>query len=136
MTRRYPARVLLLWALAGLLVVAPVGLFGYGRFGGTSPNQGQPHRWVGEEPLVISHHAGLSESSWCRVRPADGEDRTFEVNRRSSGSLRIQVEHAWFDGEAQVACQRAKLLTAPDTRPPADDPRRCAWWRRTPCSEG
>jgi len=108
--------VLALWTVAGLLLLVAAGLFGYGRFGGTSPTPDQPFRWDGTQPLVISHHAGLADASVCRVHPAAGQPRTFEVNRRSSGSLRIQVEQPWFDGSAEVTCERARLLTGPVAR--------------------
>lgn len=116
MTRRHPPLVLALWTVAGLLVLLAAGLFGYGRFGGTSPTTAAPFQWDGAGPLVISHHAGITDSSRCEVRPAGGEPRTFEVNRRSSGSVRIQVEQPWFDGRAEVTCERAKLLTGPLAR--------------------
>ncbi|HEY8474105.1 MAG TPA: hypothetical protein VIL37_15920, partial [Natronosporangium sp.] len=88
-------------------------LYGYGRFGGTTPDEADPYRWRPPAPLVISHHPGLTEASWCQVNPDAGEPRTFQSSRSRSGSLRIQVERAWFDGEANVFCQRAKLLTGP-----------------------
>jgi len=112
-TRRHPPLVLGLWTVAGLLLLLAAGLFGYGRFGGASPTPDQPFRWDGTHPLVISHHAGFAAPSVCRVRPAVGEPRTFEVSRTSSGSLIIQVEQPWFDGSAEVTCERAKLLAGP-----------------------
>ncbi|HEY8474467.1 MAG TPA: hypothetical protein VIL37_17775 [Natronosporangium sp.] len=113
MSGRYPMRRWLLWAPPGLLLLVAVGLFGYGRFGGTTPDEADPYRWRPPAPLVISHHAGLTDVSWCQVRPDAGEPRTFQSRHWGSGSLTVDVERAWFDGEAEVICERAKLLTSP-----------------------
>jgi hypothetical protein len=113
---RYPARVLVLWALASLLVVAGAGLFGYGKLGGISPSEARPYRWDGQDPLVISHHASVTESSWCQVLPADGDARTFETRNSRGGTVHLQVEPAWFGEVAEVTCQRARLLFGPFAR--------------------
>lgn len=116
MSRRFPVRVLVLWALAAALVLASAGLFGYGRLGGTTPTGDEPYQWDGRASLVISYQGGgIDEATGpgCRVRPATGEERTFDGRRARGGEVRVRVVEPWFPGTAEVTCDRAKVLTGP-----------------------